>query len=155
MLSGFLRRGGPPPERHGVRGCFLQKRREEWIALLNTQLLVGQWDKGLWSHAAGSDAATAVRTPIWTVVGRQGTPNRHDMADFALRLNELTPELEKVKKERKKNMENLAHPILTLSSRFLPRSYPPPTPAAVRTCGPWRAATLMARTRQNARWRRP
>jgi hypothetical protein len=102
MLSGLLRRGGAAAqEKHAVRGVFVQEDGSGgWTALdaTTTQTLAGNWDKGLWTLPPGADPAdaTAPRTPVWTVVPRTGTPNRHDMADFALRLNELTPELDKV-----------------------------------------------------------
>jgi hypothetical protein len=101
MLSGLLRRGGPPQEKHGVRGVFVWQAADGtgWAPVAGLHpTLAGQWDRGLWALPPGADPAdpAAPRTPVWTVVPRTGTPNRHDMADFALRLNELTPELDRV-----------------------------------------------------------
>ena len=133
MMSGLLRRGGPPPEKHGVRGGFLRRGEDgAWAAVADAPTLTGQWDKGLWSLPAGADPATADRTPVWTVVPRLGKPNRHDMADFALRLNELTPELDKVRRERERKKGAgfffFSRPRLTTTSLSLspPRLGPPP-----------------------------
>ncbi len=106
MLSGLLRRGGSPPEKHAVRGGFLKQEGEAWVPLADTPRLEGNWDRGLFSLPSDAPVTPdAPRTPIWTVVPRAATPNRHDMADFALRLNELTPELDKVRRGRRKRRD--------------------------------------------------